>query len=312
MNQQYYDPNQQHQYQQQQQQQQYYDQNQQQQQQDDPQHQQEQEQQPPAGPSAYEVRWSWNKFPTQKLDATRMVIPLGCMFSPFSGPAPEVQHAPLKCSVCAGMLNCFATVDYRSKTWQCPLCTNRNTFPPQYSSITQDNAPAELMPEYQTIEYILPSSTSNKEGSSSRTMQPVYVILVDACTSTKEELEALKEVLHLTVEKLPTTARVAFISMNSFQELPPLLPSLDLSFSEAALKSQPNLSKRCSRIPNMSSLLLVMLRWISQTRLTILLQISGLSQKDIVLSAALAPLFLPQLLSSILSLRNVVLAFLLF
>lgn len=49
----------------------------------------------------------------------------------------------------------FSIVDYRTKSWTCPLCHNRNPFPPHYAGITETNQPPDLNPALTTIEYIL-------------------------------------------------------------------------------------------------------------------------------------------------------------
>ena len=37
----------------------------------------------------------------------------------------------------------------------CNFCFNRNTFPPQYSAISEQNQPAELIPQFSTLEYTI-------------------------------------------------------------------------------------------------------------------------------------------------------------
>ena len=46
-------------------------------------------------------------------------------------------------------------VDFRAKLWVCNFCFNRNTFPPQYAAISEQNQPAELIPQFSTIEYTI-------------------------------------------------------------------------------------------------------------------------------------------------------------
>lgn len=42
--------------------------------------------------------------------------------------------------------------------WNCPFCMNRNHFPPHYAeNISEVNLPAELIPQYTTVEYELQS-----------------------------------------------------------------------------------------------------------------------------------------------------------
>jgi hypothetical protein len=49
-------------------------------------------------------------------------------------------------------------VDFRTKLWTCPFCTTRNHFPPHYAeNISEASLPAELIPQFTTVEYELQS-----------------------------------------------------------------------------------------------------------------------------------------------------------
>ncbi|RLN98378.1 hypothetical protein BBJ28_00025684, partial [Nothophytophthora sp. Chile5] len=105
------------------------------------------------------VRFSWNSWPCTKLEQTRCVIPTGCLYQPLKpidGMPPAVEYDPIHCKSCAAILNPFCQVDFVSKLWVCPFCVTRNHFPPHYAeNITQENLPAELIPQYTTLEYEL-------------------------------------------------------------------------------------------------------------------------------------------------------------
>lgn len=49
----------------------------------------------------------------------------------------------------------FSPIDVKGKLWVCPFCLSRNQFPPNYADISETNLPAELIPKYTTIEYVL-------------------------------------------------------------------------------------------------------------------------------------------------------------
>ena len=57
---------------------------------------------------------------------------------------------------CKSILNPFCRIDFNAKIWVCPFCFQRNHFPPHYSEVSENNLPAELIPNYTTIEYALP------------------------------------------------------------------------------------------------------------------------------------------------------------
>ena len=104
------------------------------------------------------VRFSWNVWPSSRLEATRMVVPLGCLYTPLK-PIPELPllpYEPIMCKgTCPSILNPFCRIDYKAKLWICPFCFQRNHFPPHYSEVNENNLPAELIPQYTTIEYAL-------------------------------------------------------------------------------------------------------------------------------------------------------------
>ena len=57
------------------------------------------------------VRFSWNVWPSSRLEATRMVVPLAAMYTPLKErpDLPPVQYEPVLCtrSTCRAVLNPF-------------------------------------------------------------------------------------------------------------------------------------------------------------------------------------------------------------
>lgn len=153
-------------------------------------------------------RWSWGQYPTNRLDGARMVIPLGCMHTPLGGDAIQLPYEPLKC-VCGGILNFHCPVEHRSKTWECVFCLNRNTFPPHYANMTEHCLPAELMPQYTTVEYSLPAQRP----------APSFFFVVDTCVDTAEEVEHLRKTLLRAIARLPEYANVTFITFGATVQL---------------------------------------------------------------------------------------------
>ncbi|UYV74922.1 hypothetical protein LAZ67_12001810 [Cordylochernes scorpioides] len=106
------------------------------------------------------VRLSWNAWPASRVEAARLVVPLGCLYTPLRERAdlPPIQYEPVTCTRqgCRAILNPICQIDYRSKIWVCNFCFQRNQFPPQYSAISEQHQPAELIPYFSTLEYTLP------------------------------------------------------------------------------------------------------------------------------------------------------------
>ncbi|KAL1320022.1 hypothetical protein HN51_064779 [Arachis hypogaea] len=112
------------------------------------------------------LRWSWNSWPTSKSEVSSLIIPLSIMCTPLMQPPelPIVPCDPLNCSRCDAVLNPYARLDYQSRIWHCPFCSQRNPFPRSYSDIADTNLPAKLFPTYSSVEYApahVPSSSNS-------------------------------------------------------------------------------------------------------------------------------------------------------
>jgi len=155
------------------------------------------------------VRFSWNVWPLTKLEATRVVVPMGCLYTPLAQLAhmpAAVEYDPIRCKGCGAVLNPFCPVDYRSKLWTCPYCMTRNHFPPHYAeNISETSLPAELIPQYTTLEYELPSRFAGP---------PVFMFVLDTCVSD-EELDHLKDSLQQTLNLLPENALVGLLTFGT-------------------------------------------------------------------------------------------------
>lgn len=95
----------------------------------------------------------------------------------------------------------FSRVDFASKIWACPFCLARNQFPPAYHGINEQNVPAELYPQFSTIEYAL-----NKPAAP----YPAFIYVVDACLP-EDELDFLRDSLQMSLNLLPENARIGLI-----------------------------------------------------------------------------------------------------
>eukprot|EP00096_Caligus_rogercresseyi_P013589 TRINITY_DN621_c0_g1_i2.p1 TRINITY_DN621_c0_g1~~TRINITY_DN621_c0_g1_i2.p1 ORF type:complete len:791 (-),score=227.84 TRINITY_DN621_c0_g1_i2:224-2596(-) len=159
------------------------------------------------------VRLTWNVWPSSRIEATRMVVPLGAFYTPLKErpDLPPIQYDPVLCarSSCKAILNPMCQVDFRAKLWVCNFCFNRNTFPPQYAGISDQNQPAELIPQFSTIEYTLTRAP---------TLPPVFLFVVDTCLD-EEELGALKESLQMSLSLLPPHALVGLITFGKMVQV---------------------------------------------------------------------------------------------
>mmetsp|Transcript_41917 Transcript_41917/g.98450 ORF Transcript_41917/g.98450 Transcript_41917/m.98450 type:complete len:753 (+) Transcript_41917:58-2316(+) len=164
------------------------------------------------------VRFSFNIWPTSRLEATRCVVPLSCMYSPLKKieGMPVLPYEPIFCKgQCRSVLNPFCKVDYRARMWVCPFCFQRNNFPHHYSEISETNLPAELIPQYSTIEYELPRGGTGP---------PVFLLVVDTGGNEKE-LQALKDSLLMALNLIPQEAHVGLITFGTTVQVHELVQS---------------------------------------------------------------------------------------
>lgn len=76
------------------------------------------------------VRLTWNVWPSSRIDASRLVVPLACLYQPLKErpDLPPIQYEPVLCTRgnCRAILNPLCQVDYRAKLWVCNFCFQRN------------------------------------------------------------------------------------------------------------------------------------------------------------------------------------------
>jgi len=159
------------------------------------------------------IRLSWNVWPSSRLEATRMIVPLAALYTPLKErpDLPPIQYDPVLCAraSCKAVLNPMCQVDFRAKLWVCNFCFNRNTFPPQYAAISEQNQPAELIPQFSTLEYTIRMAP---------TLPPVFLYVVDTCMD-EEELNALKESLQMSLSLLPQNAMIGLITFGTMVQV---------------------------------------------------------------------------------------------
>lgn len=82
----------------------------------------------------------------------------------------------------------------------------RNHFPPHYAeNISEINLPAELIPQFTTVEYELPSMSVGP---------PVFLFVVDTCLD-EEELSCLRDALLQTLNLLPEDSLVGLVTFGN-------------------------------------------------------------------------------------------------
>lgn len=153
------------------------------------------------------LRWSWMTWPSSRLEATRCIVPFGCMYTPlkrlkesrFPGFLP---YDPVRCKSCTSVLNPYCKVDLNSRMWFCPFCYNRTPLPPNYADISETNLPAELIPQFTTVEYVLQRHPASP---------PVFLFVLDVCV-IEDELQTAKDYILRALSLLPKETIVGLIT----------------------------------------------------------------------------------------------------
>jgi Sec23/Sec24 zinc finger len=71
------------------------------------------------------ISFSWNTWPTTRIEASRTVVPIGAIYTPLkTRPAdfPPVEYPPVVCK-CKVILNPYCGIDIASRTWTCQVHT---------------------------------------------------------------------------------------------------------------------------------------------------------------------------------------------
>ncbi|QDS76602.1 hypothetical protein FKW77_007590 [Venturia effusa] len=157
------------------------------------------------------IRLSWNTFPSSRMEASRLVVPIGALYTPLKENESALLHyEPVSCKApCRGILNPFCQVDMRGRLWICPFCLQRNSLPPHYKDISQDAIPPELHPTSTTIEYRLSRPAPSA---------PIFLFVVDTCQED-DSLQALKDSILATLQLLPPNALVGLITYGTMAQV---------------------------------------------------------------------------------------------
>lgn len=157
------------------------------------------------------VRFNWNKWPSSSVECEKIVLRLGCLFTPLKEsseyPTMELQHTPISCcrTTCKAVLNpnCIDDLKSQPKGWICSFCNQRNQLPQQYQHIQNRQEIPEMV--YYTIDYPQPKLPLHHP--------PVFLYIVDSCVD-EVEFTALKTSISESLRLLPPNSLVGFITFN--------------------------------------------------------------------------------------------------
>lgn len=151
------------------------------------------------------IRFAWNAFPSTKIEAGKIVVPTGALYTPLKAreDLPIANYDPCFCinKDCLSVLNVYCTID-PTGSWTCPMCKFRNQLPAHYGGISAENLPLELQQQSTTIEYITARPVQHS---------PIFFYVIDLCQD-EENLQALKETLVISLSLLPPNALIGLIT----------------------------------------------------------------------------------------------------
>ena len=96
------------------------------------------------------------------------------------------------------LVSLVSVIEFASKLWTCPFCMTRNHFPPHYAeNISDTNLPAELIPQFTTLEYQLPGKVCGRaapalQRTAGRCLSAAAVVLRAVCR------HPLSQIAHVT------------------------------------------------------------------------------------------------------------------
>jgi protein transport protein SEC23 len=154
------------------------------------------------------IKFTWNVLPNNKLDANKLIVPIGFHYTPVKkvDNLQLLEYDPLRCSQCKSVNNPHFTRNYKAKYWECAFCKNKNNFPPEYANfISETTLPIELLPENTTVEYKLSKKESN---------WPIFIFLIDTAIE-EEELVELKESIQQVLSSLPQDCQIGIITFGN-------------------------------------------------------------------------------------------------
>jgi len=158
------------------------------------------------------VRFAWNAFPSTKVEAGKIVVPTGALYTPLKQreDLPIAAYDPIYCSnqTCKAILNPYCAVDPNG-FWRCPLCQGRNPLPAHYHGINPENLPLELQNTSSTVEYINSRPVQNP---------PIFAYVIDLCQD-EDNLQALIENIIVGFNHLPPNALIGLITYGTMVQV---------------------------------------------------------------------------------------------
>ncbi|XP_065566486.1 protein transport protein Sec23A-like [Artemia franciscana] len=172
------------------------------------------------------VRMSFNCWPASRIEAAKLVLPLGVMYIPFKKRENKLvlQYDPVVCRTknCEAIQNPLCSVDYRAKLWSCVICNQKNNFPATYAHASETDMPGELYQESSTVEYSISSGIKN--------VPTAFLYVVDTCIEPCD-LYALKRTLLDSLHSLPPNTLCGLITFGKYVYIHEINPLVEKAYA---------------------------------------------------------------------------------
>lgn len=185
------------------------------------------------------VEFNWDIFPSTKLEAERMVGPIGCMFTPFDNPIGELSESnPIQCSTCQAIINQYARLDRQNREWWCPFCQKKTSLPAKFllpeKGCIDSEVPLVIRPNAQgTVDYLLPHDITEPKFTGVFVAYVIDVYSYNAHPQAIDEFLALKLAIAKSIRKLSKETNVLILT---FADKVHLHRGADISPIEIGLK----------------------------------------------------------------------------
>lgn len=158
------------------------------------------------------VRFNWNKWPASRVELEKLVLTLGCLYTPLKEPQDsryhvELQQEPVTCcrTTCKAVINpfCYPDLQSQQKGWICNFCNQRNQLPRQYQHVVNLQHIPELVRN--TVDYV--------QLNQPVPHPPIFFYVIDSSIE-EEEFESLKSSILSSLTLLPPNAKLGLVTFN--------------------------------------------------------------------------------------------------
>lgn len=160
------------------------------------------------------VKFNWNVFPLTRLENSKLVTPLACLYDAFDEEStlPQVQLPPISCQKCDTYINPYIKFSRQNQIWWCPFCESTNKLPsdlhiPEKPQLVSD-WPIQLQESSTSVEYKLP-----KDINQVNDYQINHIFVVDLYQHKGiSDFNNLQKCLLAAIEKIPNGHFISLIT----------------------------------------------------------------------------------------------------